>query len=207
MKEPEELIIYCDTSQKATELFEIFKCKGYIWADYRSIDIERTNWEDYKTDTVYHLKKGKIKYGYTDYYDSDITKITANQYILRYGNSRFTSVYNFFKGIILSFDEGGMSDYVKESLFDTTDHKEILQLLDETELEEKYEEYTEKYFLIPGDVIEISGGKTKGIVLKHEQSGYKILWRNMKSSGLMTDDEFERIGHIDITEILNVLND
>lgn len=207
MDESIMLQITCDTEEKAKELFKIFKCKSYVWNNNSNIDINHTKWSDYGKDTSYFLENGRLRYGSSDYSDTDMVKITAYQYIKENNCSGDLSIWSFFKGIVLEFEEGGLSNYVKEALFDTAEYREILDMFNEEEIEKKYEEYLTKYALIPGDVIQLSGGKTCGIVLDHIQSKYKILWRNMNVSELMENDEYEKSGHVDIEDMIKALSD
>lgn len=207
MDESVKLNIICDTEAKAKTLFRIFKCKKYVWNNGSNININDTKWRDYGDHTSYFLDNGRLKYGTCDFHSDDMIKITADQYIMQNNYSGNISIWSFFKGIVLPFEERGLSDYVKEMLFNTTDYQEILDMFSEEEIGEKYEEYLIKYALNPGDVIQLSGGKTRGIVLDYSQSKYKILWRNMNVSELMENDEYEKSGHVDIEDIIEALSD
>lgn len=69
-----EIVVHCDTEEKAIKLLSMCKGKGYKWTDGHEligrIDYYNGLWNVYQCSTVYYIndpKKGRITYASSEY--------------------------------------------------------------------------------------------------------------------------------------------
>lgn len=187
--------IHCPTKELAEKVLKVLHEDGYVWQSRDSL-LNKSNWEEYRSETVYLTENSWINYGMKTGYTRDMnyTIIPAEEFLERVGlperwkvrrtieNSKVLSDWANRVSSGKCHSGYGKTNYIHSHDIDTSDSPRSGNHPDYTEI--TYEQF-KKHILKPMKYklkVEYPGSPKVGTITEEDMSKYPDFWEIVKET-------------------------
>lgn len=203
--------VHCPNKNEAIDFFDILKLAGYSWANKESLS-HKTLWNQYKSETCYCLRNKMVSYCSYSFYEG--SKIYELKDI--FGGDEDADIGVSANEITLQ-DAWEAAMFVesrprKDAVLATFGDENLDILQEELTTEELISRYSAmkrvRDSLESGDIIKaIRSGELKRLAILNADEDLMLVFDGKEASYIYKDTVVENIEHVDISKLLDLLNE